>query len=86
MNDGLKHACEGEHKELVLLMLEKGAHINNFLVKLDFEDVYYLLLRGHKEFGRFNNIANECKKHLLEFQNVAEEFFIKDVANVIMKY
>ncbi len=81
------------NKEISLLLLSKGADINNCLVELNFEDIYYLLhacapLRelGIKEFGKFSNIALECQDFLLEFQNTLNNFFIKDIANIITNF
>ncbi len=95
-NRGLCEAYYGDYKEIILFMIIKGAaadltssreeyNIKDFL-KLDFEDIYYLLHNGVKNFGKFDNLAHECKKWKIEFKNVANELFIKDVANIIVEF
>ncbi len=76
-------ACVRDHNHIMKLMLDKGADIN--VCYLSFEKIYYLLQAGITNFGKHSDIA-ECKKHLVEFQNVVEELVIKDVANIITKY
>ncbi len=85
---GLSWSNRFKFIDISLLMLEKGADINtnDYILTFTLNDIYYLLLRGIKEFGKFNNIALECKKHLLEFSNTVNEFFIKDIANIIIEY
>ncbi len=83
---GLYDSCRKRYKELVLLMLENGADINVRFHKLDFEDIYYLLQLGIKDFSSYNNIALECKKWKLEFQTTINELFITDVANIIVNF
>ncbi len=85
-NNGLYNANYGNHKELILFMIIKGADIDNNILKLNFEDIYYLLQSGIKDFGLFNNIALECKKWKLEFKNTVNELFIKDVVNLLIEF
>ncbi len=84
--NGLYNACSKNHKELVLFLLLKHVNIDHCSIKLDFEDIYYLSLKGIKEFGKFNDIALECQKWKIEFQHVSNELFIKDIANIIVDY
>ncbi len=88
---GLTRACYGKHKEIVLLIILKGSvtkdfNINVCYMKLDFDDIYYLLQLGVTKFGKFNNIALECQKWKQELQIINKELFIKDIANIIVEY
>ncbi len=84
-NRGLKN-IKKEHTKLALFIIIKGANINNCEIDLNFEDIYYLLHNKIKEFGKFDNIAHECKKWKIEFKNVVNELFIKDVANLLIVF
>ncbi len=87
LNGGLQETCSfSNNKELMLLLIIKGADINVSFPDLNFEDIYYLLHAGITNFGKFSNIALECKKFKQEFLNIAQEFFIKDVANIVSSY
>ncbi len=88
---GLLGACYGEHNEIILLTIIEGANINKCLVELDFEDIYYLLqatlLTGKIiYFGKYSNLVLDCKKWKQEFQNVANELFISDIASIITSF
>ncbi len=87
-NEGLYQACCGyiKNKEIILFLIEKGANIDICDMELDFEDIYYLLLKGIKNFGKFSDIADKCKEIKREFGNVSNELFIKDVANIVTEY
>ncbi len=85
-NDGLICAEYHGRKEIAIMMILYGADINK-CYSLDFDDVYYLL---HHKIKFPNGIYIEqvkyCKKWKLEFENVANELFIKDVASVVSEY
>ncbi len=83
---GLIYANIGFHKHIMKLMIDKGANINSCYSILPFEMIYYLLQAGITNFGKHSIVADECKKHLLEFKNVTNELFIKDVANIIIDF
>ncbi len=93
-HDGLWCACCYGHKEIGLLMIEKGANIDKYEMKsnyhhdnlLNFNDIYYLLQRGVTKFGKYTNIANNCKEWKIEFQTTANELFIKDIANLLIEF
>ncbi len=86
LDDVLYHAIMNNRKKIVLLLLLKGANIDRYHIILKFEDIYYLLQKGYKKFGQFNNIVDECKKWKQEFSNTANELFIKDVANLLIEF
>ncbi len=96
--DGASYCYLTTKKDIILLMIIKGAAASLTSLReevnisrcytedLQFDDIYYLLQHGIKDFKQFNHIANECKKFKTEFSNVINELFIKDVANVITSY
>ncbi len=87
LDDGLFYSCRDGHKDITLYMIIKGANINDlFYGALTFEDIYYLLYHKVEKFGKFSDIANECEKWKLEFSNISNELFIKDVANIVTEY
>ncbi len=86
LSDSLFFACNQNHKELILLLILYGADINDCRIDLEFEDIYYLLQSGLTEFGKFDDIALECKKWKLEFENTINKLFITDVANIMIEY
>ncbi len=61
-NLALRGSCYKGHKELALFMIIKGADISECKISLEFEDIYYLRESGIKEFGKYSDIADECKK------------------------
>ncbi len=83
-NWGLISAAIGHHNHIIKLMLDNGADINT--CALAFEPIMYLLQAGVTNFGIHSGIADDRRKYLLEFQNVTKELFIKDIANIIIKY
>ncbi len=85
-NFGMAGAHHGNHRNIELFMILKGADIDKYYLHLDFEDIYYLLLKGLKNFGKYSNITLECQKWKLEFSNVSNELFIKDVANLLIEF
>ncbi len=84
---GLKSACEKNHKEIALFMITKGADINNYILNLNFEDIYYLKENGILTFGKFDEkIPEILEEWNTEFKNVINEIFITDVANMITAF
>ncbi len=83
---GLANCCARKDKDLVLYMLVCGADIKNCYMSLDFDDVYYLLHKNVKMGDLYSELVDKCQKWKLEFENVANELFIKDVASVVSEY
>ncbi len=86
-NRGLAGACNSFNKKIALLMISKGADIDKCNIRLDFDDVYYLIQIGIKDFPqRYSKLVNKCKKWKQKVYDVSNEFFIKDIANIIIEY
>ncbi len=95
-DEGLYDACSNNKKEIAFLMIILGANINNFFISetsrlhiynsLNFDDIYYLYLNKLKHFGKYSDIAHYCQKWKIEFSNVSNELFIKDIANLLIEF
>ncbi len=86
-NGGLHYTCLTGDKEVALLMISKGANINKCKLILKFEDIYYLLQKDNNiRLGKYEDIGIQCQKWKSEFHNTIDEFFIKDIANIIVEY
>ena len=68
-NEGLDCACIGNHKDIALLMIEKGANIKNCKIWLNKNDLIYLYHKGVKEFDKHKNIIETyiSNKNICEY-------------------
>ncbi len=85
-DEGLKEAQYWNNKEIVLLMLENGADINKCSMKLNFDDIYYLIQKGVNTIINYPNITDNCQKFRYEFYNVAKELFIPDIVKILIRF
>ena len=83
-NYGLKGANEGEHNDLAIMMIEKGADIDNSTLNND--DILFLLHRGVKRFGKYTKIKKMWNKWLQLVAIELKTIFIADLADIIMTY
>ncbi len=84
-NSGLKCAYYHDYMDIMILMINKGAIINSRF-HLTFENIYYLLHYKITLPKQYSSLVNDCQKWKLEFENVANELFIKDVASIVSEY
>ncbi len=88
-NGGLRYSqyFSSRYKNLALLMLENKANINECIIGLDFDDIYYLLHKRVNKFGKFSNIADKCKKFKQEYNMVLKEcIIVEDVIKLMMLF
>jgi hypothetical protein len=86
-NQGLWEASYDNHKEIMLLMIEKGAYIDNAILLP--EDIYNLYLRElpRDKFGKYKNIYDQCKLfHSCFYNNMFQILSIEDLAKIVVNY
>ncbi len=87
-NYGLYFVCSGGYRNIALLIIEKGANIDNQYINLSDDEVYYLLQKKLKNFGKYEIIRQKWKEWI---SSVIYEFNIRtnlntDLMNIIIRY
>lgn len=85
-NWGLQGACIERQKEMVLLMLINGANIDNCFLELIDNDIMYLIQKGIKKFGKYQNKGNYFLKLRSQKRALLTYILINDLIGVIMGY
>ena len=88
-NWGLGEACKGRHKEIIKLMVKKGAFWLHLYVEYprDKEIILGLIEIGvtKEQLKYVENIEELYKEMKKEVDDVLEEKIIKDIRNIIIK-
>ena len=72
----MREACYGGNRDLVLLMIEKGADIERCIMNLFEDDIMRLVKVGVKTFGTYKKMAKLCRAKIKETETVLNELFI----------
>ncbi len=84
-NWGLYCACK--YKDIALLMIEKGANMDNCSIPLNIEDIYYLYQRKINISSRYEELYNTCKNAKSLFQQTLQEILnITDLVNFTIEF
>ncbi len=91
-NKAMYYTCHGrlsytkDRKEIILFLIEKGADIDQCKMELDFDDIYYLFQKGVKDFGKYQELYEQCKAVNFLFFNTVIELFNLDVAKLLVSF
>ena len=86
---GLEGACEGGHKEIIQMMIEKGATKLNWYINYPENKKMILELIGlgvtREQLENIENIEELYEEIEDEIDDVLEEEIIEDIRNIIIK-
>lgn len=85
-NDKLRLLITNKHKELILLLLVKGANIDYCTVPLSLVDIEYLIKSGIKDFSGYNDTSKSIRNKMNIIYNRIQDKLPNDIAKICMIY